>query len=126
MAAKLANKRNKSSAEQTIPTLIGKDCVIHGNINHAYAIRVEGTLMGDVVEAGSLIIGESGVINGNVKAKTVIIFGHINGDVSATDSIEIKNSGKVSGKLSTQILAVERGAVYDGKIVMGHVSMDSE
>lgn len=116
----------KSNAEQTTPTLIGGDCVVNGNIKNTQAIRVEGTLVGDIEDAGNVIVGESGAINGNVTAATLTVFGHINGDVSANDSIEIKNSGRVTGKLSTQTLSVERGALYEGKIIMGNVSMDRD
>lgn len=109
-----------------IPTLIAKDCTIEGNIVNTHAIRIEGTIMGDILDAGSVIVGESGVVNGNVTTKSLTNFGYINGNVSATDSIEIKNSGKISGCLNTRTLAVERGAVYQGKIVMGKVSVDAE
>jgi len=121
---KLATKKNNNG--QSLPTLIGKDCTIKGSIINTHAIRVEGTIIGDIVDAGDVIIGESGVINGNVSAQSFTVFGHVNGDVSATDLIEIKDSGKVNGKLSTQTLAVERGALYEGKIVMGNVAADRE
>ena len=120
----MINKKSKSTAEQTTPTLIGGDCVVKGNIKNTRAIRVEGTLVGDIEDAGNVIVGESGAINGNVTAATLMVFGHIHGDVSANDSVEIKNSGKITGRLSTQTLSVERGGLYEGEIVMGNVSMD--
>jgi len=122
----LINKKNKNNAEHITPTLIGGDCVINGSIKNTRAIRVEGTLVGDIEDAGSVIVGESGAINGNVTATTLTVFGHINGDVLANDSIEIKNSGKVTGKLSTQTLSVEQGARYEGNITMGNVSMNRD
>lgn len=122
----MINKKNKNNAEQATPTLIGGDCVINGNIKNTQAIRVEGTIVGDIEDAGSVIVGESGEINGNVTAATLTVFGHVNGDISANDSIEIKNSGKVTGKLSTQTLSVERGALYEGMIIMGNVSIDGD
>ncbi len=117
--------RSKGSPGRVIPTLIAKDCVVRGTILQADAIRLEGTLDGDIVEAGSLVVGESGTLNGNVQARTVIIFGQVNGDVSATDFLEIKHSGSISGRLSTRTLSVERGAMYSGRIVMSHLPLNS-
>lgn len=122
----MINRKNKNATEKESPTLIGGGCVITGNIKRSQAIRVEGTLVGDIEDAENIIVGESGEINGNVTATSVTVFGHVNGDVSATDYIEIKNSGRVSGQLRTQTLSVERGALYDGKIFMGNVSFEAD
>jgi len=94
-----------------------------GTITQAETIRLEGTLEGDILDAGNLVVGESGILNGNVHAKTVIIFGQINGDVAASDSLEIKQSGRLTGNLSTRALAVERGALYTGDVVMSHLPL---
>ncbi|GGH30042.1 hypothetical protein GCM10011418_41790 [Sphingobacterium alkalisoli] len=102
-----------------IPTLIDRNCLITGNISGTPFIRIEGVLEGDILEVGNLVIGESGTVNGNITAKTITIFGEINGDVVATESVEIRNSGKVTGTVNTTSLTIERGATYDGSIIMG-------
>jgi cytoskeletal protein CcmA (bactofilin family) len=113
---KLFNK-NKDSSHQEIPTLISKGCVIEGQIKISTTIRIEGNIIGDILNAENLIIGENGLIEGNVQTKEIIIFGVINGNVTA-DSIQIKGSGKVCGKIKTQNLQVESGAVYNGVLEM--------
>lgn len=114
-------KKSKNYSQEGIPTLISKGCVIEGQIKSAAVIQIDGSIIGDVLNAENLIIGENGLIEGNVQTKEIIIFGIINGNVTA-DSIEIKSSGKVSGKIRTQKLQVESGAVYNGILAMEGLS----
>ncbi len=123
--AKITGKK-EGQVESKIPTLISSKCVIRGNIKNAAAIRIEGMLIGDIQDAGQLIVGEAGVIKGDVRTKSITVFGRIDGNVSATDSIHIKSSGKVSGRLRTQTLSVEQGAVYHGEIAIGSVNLEPE
>lgn len=119
-------ERQKSSRLPSTPTFISGDCTITGNIKRAHAIRIEGTILGDIEEAGNVIVSGSGLIDGNIEAKSLIVFGRIHGDVTALDSIEIKNSATVSGRLNAKKLSVERGAVYDGNIAIGQGPADSK
>ncbi len=126
MSEEIRSKRSRrKQGSPGIPTVIGEKCLIVGTIENAFTVQLEGTLEGNIMEADSLIIGESGVLNGNVGAKSVVVFGQVNGDVSATDSIEIKKTGRISGKLSTRLLSVDRGASYTGKVVMSQLPLNS-
>lgn len=64
------------------------------------------------------MIGETGIIQGNVNTKKLVVFGHIEGDVLAAESVTIAPSGQIVGKLTTQSLNLDHGAVYDGEIIM--------
>ena len=114
--------REKQSDQNTngMPSLIDKSCIIKGNITQASNVRIEGTVDGNISEVGNLVIGESGIVNGNIEVKTIVVFGAVQGDVTSEESVEIKESGKVSGKITTKILTIERGAQYSGKITMGN------
>lgn len=117
-------EKQKSSRLPSTPTLISGDCTITGNIKSAHAIRIEGTILGDIEEAGNVVVSGSGLIDGNIEAKSLVVFGHIHGNVTARDFIEIKNSATVSGRLNAEKLSIERGAAYDGNIAIGQKSAD--
>jgi cytoskeletal protein CcmA (bactofilin family) len=102
-------------SEQNISTLIGDGCVINGHIRAKDYVRIDGMLEG-TVDLG-LILGEKGVINGDVKAQEIIVYGTINGDLYA-EKLEIKSSGRIKGAISTQKIEVEEGAIYNGSISM--------
>ncbi|MDD2436965.1 MAG: polymer-forming cytoskeletal protein [Massilibacteroides sp.] len=111
-------KKVETAKTSQAPTLIGEGSIFYGDIKYTQAIRIEGTLVGNVTQADSVVVGITGSVKGTVNTSTLVVFGYIDGDVSASESIVIKESGKVAGKLSTRSLAVERGALYEGKIEM--------
>lgn len=103
--------------QQTISTIISSGCVLDGNFKAPGVARIEGTLNGNVEVADGLILGEKGIINGNITTQEIIVYGEVNGDI-ACSSIEIRTSGKINGDIKTQSLSVETGGAYNGRIVM--------
>jgi cytoskeletal protein CcmA (bactofilin family) len=99
------------------PTLISKGCIVEGRIESDVFVRIDGHIKGDVFIGEGLIVGENGLIEGNVNTREIVIFGTINGTVKA-DSIDIKSSGKILGELHTNSLQVEKGAIYVGSVIM--------
>jgi len=99
------------------PTLISKGCNIEGRIESEVFVRIDGHIKGDVFIGEGLIVGENGLIDGNVHTREIVIFGIVNGTVRA-DSIDIKSSGKILGELHTNSLQVEKGAIYVGNVIM--------
>lgn len=108
------SKNEKSNA---VPTLISKGCVVHGRIESDVFVRIDGHIKGDLNITEGLIIGEYGIIEGNIKAQEIMVFGTVNGSLTA-DSIDIKSSGNILGELHTNHLQVEPGAVYIGNVIM--------
>ena len=120
---------SKENYEEDIPdqalmiSVISERTVIHGSIDNAKAIRIEGTIIGNIEQADTVVIGTTGRIRGNINAKRLIVFGHIEGDILASESVSIKSSGQITGKLTTQSLSLDDGATYDGEIIMIPLSL---
>lgn len=110
-------KNQKNGQGSSTPTLISKGCVIQGKIESEVFVRIDGHIKGDLIIKEGLIVGESGLVEGNVNTAELVVYGTVNGIVKA-DSIEIKSSGKITGEIHTETLQVEKGAVYIGKVVM--------
>jgi cytoskeletal protein CcmA (bactofilin family) len=111
-------KKDKVALDmQSISTLISEGCIFDGNLKAPAFARIDGQITGDVMVDEGLIIGEKGSIRGNVITKEMVVYGTINGNVQAT-SLEIRATGKITGDIRTQSLAVEQGAVYDGNLSM--------
>jgi len=107
------------------PTLISKGCVVHGRIESDVFVRIDGHIKGDLIIGEGLIIGENGIIEGNIKAREIVVYGTVNGSVTA-DSIDIKSSGNILGELHTNSLQVETGATYIGNVTMDKVQAKKE
>jgi cytoskeletal protein CcmA (bactofilin family) len=116
---------SKNGQSTSAPTLISKGCVVHGRIESDVFVRIDGHIKGDLIIGEGLIIGEHGIIEGNIKAREIVVFGTVNGSVTA-DSIDIKSSGNILGELHTNSLQVETGATYIGNVIMDKVQLKKE
>ena len=115
----------KNAQNTSAPTLISKGCIVHGRIESDVFVRIDGHIKGDVIVAEGLIIGENGMIEGNIKAKEIVVFGTVNGSVTA-DSVDIKSTGNILGELHTNSLQVETGATYIGNVIMDKAPFGTE
>ena len=113
------NKKHQSLQidQQEISTIIGEGYIFTGELQGSSVIRIEGKIIGNVnVEAG-VVLGEKGVVDGNITSQSVIVFGTVNGNVKTTQ-LEIKKTGHVNGDISTDTVEIELGAHYNGKLAM--------
>lgn len=103
--------------QQEISTLIGEGFVLQGELTGKSVVRVDGKVTGNIKVEGGVILGEKGVIVGDIETASAIIYGVVNGNVKVTQ-LEIKKSGKVNGDIKTETLEIEFGAQYNGKLEM--------
>jgi len=95
--------------------VLNSDVEIKGNVKFSGELTLEGKLEGEINSDGTLSVGETGLINGNVNAGTVIIRGKVNGNVVARDKIEIKSKAELFGDIRSAKLAIEEGVTFVGK-----------
>lgn len=114
----LFSKKEKVALDlQTISTLISEGCVLDGNFKAPAYVRIDGQVNGDVTIEEGLILGEKGVVNGNITTREMLIYGVVTGNIN-TNSLEIKHTGKITGDIKTQMLQVETGGFYNGNLTM--------
>jgi cytoskeletal protein CcmA (bactofilin family) len=114
----LFSKKDKVALDlQSISTLISEGCIFDGNLKAPAYARIDGQITGDVMVDEGLILGEKGSILGNIITKEMVVYGAVNGNIQ-TNSLELKATGKVTGEIRTQTLAVENGAIYNGSLSM--------
>jgi cytoskeletal protein CcmA (bactofilin family) len=104
-------------SQQEITAIIGEGYIFTGELQGSSFIRIEGKVVGNVNVEGGVVLGESGIIAGDIITKNAIIYGTVNGNVRATH-LEIKKTGNVSGDITTDTLEIEIGAQYNGKLNM--------
>jgi len=111
--------------QHEISTLIGVDIHITGEISGSSVIRIDGKVHGNVKTDKGVVLGEKGIIKGNIETKSAIIYGTVNGNVKVIQ-LEIKSTGKVNGDIKTDTLEIELGAQYNGKLEMKQVVKTEE
>jgi len=107
---------SKSDANQ-ITTLIGESCVFEGNVTTTSSTRIDGQLKGKIAGEYSLVVGENGVVEGEIKAAETIVYGRVEG-VIESGKLDIKSSGAVMGDVFIEKLTVEPGAIFNGRCEM--------
>ena len=95
-------------------SLFGKGTSIKGNISGEGDIRIDGILHGNINISGKLIVGESAVILGDIKAERAEIYGQTTGTINVVGLLSIKNPGIVEGDLYVGQLQIEKSAIFKG------------
>lgn len=114
----LFSKKGKVTLDmQSIATLISEGCILEGNFKAPAFVRIDGQVNGDVTIEEGLILGEKGLITGNITTREMLIYGQVTGNI-ITNSLEIKATGKITGDIKTQTLQVETGGFYNGNLTM--------
>ena len=89
---------------------------IKGNLKFAGQLTFEGKLEGEIQSEGTLLLGDSAVINGNINASSIVLRGKINGNVTAKDKVEIKGKTEMFGDVTAAKLVIEEGVTFVGKM----------
>jgi cytoskeletal protein CcmA (bactofilin family) len=98
---------------------IGENSVFTGSFSGGENIVVRGTVVGESDVQGTVVVTDTGCWQGRLIADTVIIGGKIKGHVIAREKIEVLKSAMVEGNLQCASIAIETGAVHEGRIIMG-------
>ena len=98
---------------------IGKSVVIKGELSGSEDLTIEGQVEGKIeLKDHLLTIGPNGRIKAQVFAKTVIVLGEVNGNVSASEKVEIRDGGSVDGDIVSPRVAIAEGAHFRGSVDM--------
>ncbi|HTR41659.1 MAG TPA: polymer-forming cytoskeletal protein [Pseudomonadales bacterium] len=99
----------------TSKNVLGPDFEIKGNIKFTGELAFDGKLDGEIHTEGTLTLGDSAVVNGNINAQSVIVRGKVNGNITAKEKIEIKARAELFGDIRATKLAIEEGVTFVGK-----------
>jgi len=98
---------------------IGKSVVIKGELNGSEDLTIEGQVEGKIeLKDHVLTIGPNGKIKAQVFAKAVIVLGEVNGNVTATEKVDIRDGGSVDGDIISPRVAIAEGAHFRGSVDM--------
>ena len=102
---------------------IGKGMSVEGKLSFEGTVTVEGHFTGDVASGGILIVGESGVVDGDISVDNVVVHGEVKGSINAKTRVELNKPAKVRGDIFTPNLVICEGVLFEGNCNMsGNVS----
>ena len=116
------NTTNRNmSANQESPVrnnLIGNGTTIKGEIIATGDIRVDGTIIGTMKSTGKVVIGQQGVVEGDIICNSADISGKVKGTIRVDELTSLKATSRLEVELYTKQLFIEVGAIFTGKCDM--------
>jgi len=98
---------------------VGSGTVITGEASFKSMLRVDGRFSGRISSAGgALIVGAGGQVDANIEVAVATIHGVVNGDIIASERIELGRAAKLNGNIQTPSLMIEQGAIFEGSCKM--------
>jgi len=107
--------RRSNDIGEKIHAVIGADFTVTGTINGQGSLRVDGTVEGDLIVNGNVIIGEKAQVTGNITAYNVLVAGTVSGNITAQGRLEITAHGCVMGDTTSATLVVDEGGILSGQ-----------
>ena len=103
-----------NTAEQAT---IGKSLVIKGEVTGSESLYIDGRVEGSINLPGNRVtVGRNGVVSANINAREVVVLGKVKGNLSASDRVDIRNEGSLTGDVVAQRVSIEDGAFFKGGI----------
>ncbi|MGA2109560.1 MAG: polymer-forming cytoskeletal protein, partial [Syntrophorhabdales bacterium] len=106
------------NAEEKMTTVIADDLHIKGTITFATSLMIKGTLEGEIISEGLLVVGPTAKIGATIVTKSLVSHGEIKGDVTASEQVVLKQTAVQTGNITTPYIVVENGSVFNGSCVM--------
>lgn len=108
----------KSDTVEKADSIVSRNIVVEGDIRSAENLTIYGTVKGKLHVDGNVLIGESGVVEADIEAKSVVVKGRVTGDVTAQNELEVHPSGELIGTIRARLIHIKEGAVFEGRSQM--------
>ena len=117
------NKEKTSSySEKTYSnsaTLISSGTTLKGDVKSESDLRIDGTIQGNVYSSAKIIVGPSGMVEGNIEGANADITGKVKGNIAVKELLQLRGESNVQGNIAAVKLQIDPTAVFNGKCQMG-------
>jgi len=108
----------KPQQSSELKTVVGKGTVIEGKLSIQSSGRIDGIVKGEVIVTDSVVIGEDGEITGDVVCDRIVIAGKVDGNVYATNQVNLESRAVLKGDLVAPRVTIEEGSFFNGSCKM--------
>ena len=109
-----------------INAFLGSNTEFEGKLSFTGTVRIDGRFKGEICTEGTLIVGETALIQSNVHVTHIIISGEIRGNIVADKRIEIHAPGKVFGNIQAPTVVIDEGVIFEGNCRMQETTTHTE
>lgn len=112
-------KGRNGNGDSQMPNIIAAGTTITGDINSEGDFRIEGTIKGKVIAHGRIVIGDTGVVEGELFCSDADICGKVTGKLKVENLTILKATASFNGDVTTKKISIEPGAEFTGTCTMG-------
>jgi cytoskeletal protein CcmA (bactofilin family) len=116
------NRGVKLTPAENVISIIGPGMKVVGDCLVDGALRIEGTVQGNVRAGKSVVVGKDGAVEGDVSTQDAVIAGTIRGSLRAESRLEVKATSRIEGEVMAARIQLEEGAHLNGRVQMGDLS----
>jgi len=109
------NPNSNPMAEHAGKDILSSDVEIKGSIKFQKELLIDGKVEGDINSDGILTVGENAEIRGEIKTKSITVYGKVHGNITVSERCELKSKCVLQGDLKAARLTIEEGATFIGK-----------
>lgn len=91
---------------------------MEGCLKFAGTLIINGKLRGEILSSGTLLVGETAEVEGDVRVNTAIVSGQVTGNLIARERIELRSGARITGDIVTPALVLDEGVVFEGNCKM--------
>lgn len=107
-----------ANKNEGLNSVIGPGSIFEGKFYISGSLRIDGKFQGEIKTEDELIIGETGKVKTNIKAKSVSIAGTMIGNIQASEEVRIEKNGKLLGDIETPVLYLTPGVILKGMVTI--------
>ncbi len=117
------DKKTSPTAPEAVISIIGMGMTLTGDCETDGALRVEGTITGNVRAGKAVVIGKDGLVDGNIYTQDAVIAGRVLGCVHAESRLELQSTSQISGGITARRMQLEEGATLQGQLAVGETEL---
>jgi cytoskeletal protein CcmA (bactofilin family) len=112
----------RASSREPIENVLGQSLVVRGDLTADGGFRIDGSVEGNVEARSAIVVGESGLVRGDLRGTDIVVAGRVLGNVTSSGHLEILAKGRIEGDIDAKSVRIETGGVFRGTSHMGEDS----
>ncbi len=118
MLSRKDNGDKRMTNPDEIIAFLGKGTRFKGVVTYEGTVRIDGHVEGEIVSGGALVVGETAVIDAEIAVGSVVCGGKINGNITATEKVQLLAPAVVTGSIKAPVIMIEAGVRFNGQCEM--------
>lgn len=111
--------------ERELDTVLAEDISFTGELSFTKPLMIKGHFRGDIKASGDLLVGPQALVEARVQAKSVNLKGHIRGNITVGEKIELHAGSQVDGDITAPQVVMEAGSRFNGVCSMPETSKEN-